>query len=146
MGGGGAISDGISMPSGGRNVEIKNGTVRGFSRFGVFTNVNTHDVRLIGVRVVANATSGIELQGQGNLVDGCYARANTGTGIRVGAGSLVIDSISIGNTGLGLVVDETAGYRSNVLTSNNGGNGNPQASALGLQLGSNVCGTDLVCP
>jgi len=60
-------------------------------------------------------------------------------------GSLVTNSVARGNTSLGLVLVGGSGYRSNVLTGNNGGDANAQVSG-GFQLGSNVCGTDLVCP
>ena len=144
IGGGGALADGIGL-SGRKNIEIRNGTIRGFSRSGIFSNINTQFVRVIGVRAIGNTGSGIELQGNGHLVDGCTAFGNGGAGIRANDGSLVINSVARGNTGLGLVLSASTGYRSNVLTGNNGGDGNPQV-ASGLQLGSNVCGGDLVCP
>jgi hypothetical protein len=42
-----------------------------------------------------------------------------------------------------LVVD--TGYGNNVLTGNNGGNANPQVFG-GIEIGTNVCGTDTICP
>lgn len=145
FGGGGAFfSDGIGV--GQMNVEVRNGTVRGFSRHGIFTNASTHYVRVIGVRSISNALAGIELQGQANLVDGCTALNNGNSGIRALDGSLVINSVARGNTIFGLSLSATTGYRSNVLTGNNGGDANPQVGSGGLQLGSNVCGSDLVCP
>src|SRR5690242_11336971 len=50
-GGGGLIADGISIGDH-KNVEIKNGTVRDFTRNGVFSNVNTHYIRVIDVRAI----------------------------------------------------------------------------------------------
>jgi hypothetical protein len=38
-----------------------------------------------------------------------------------------------------------SGYANNVLHSNNGGNSNPQLYG-GVQMGTNVCGGDAVCP
>lgn len=38
-----------------------------------------------------------------------------------------------------------AGYVNNVLNDNNGGNANPQLSG-GVQMGTNICGGDTVCP
>jgi hypothetical protein len=141
--GGGGVADGISVPSV-RNVEIKNGTVIGFSRSGIFTNGTTHHIRVIGVRAIANATIGIDLQGESNTVDGCQV-LNNGTGIRVGLSSLVINTVVRGHPFLGLVMTSTAGYGSNVLTGNNGGDANPQVSG-GFQIGTNVCGSDTICP
>lgn len=145
IGGGGIVADGISLTSH-KNIEIKNGTIRGFSRDGIFTNNGSQFVRVIGVRVIGNTFQGMDLQGPGNLIDGCSAFSNGSFGIGVREGSLVINSVARGNVGFGLVVSATAGYRSNVLTGNNGGDANAQVSGLGLQLGSNVCGSDLVCP
>ena len=41
-GGGGSIADGISIP-GVQNIEIKNGTIRGFSRNSIFSTTTTVD-------------------------------------------------------------------------------------------------------
>jgi hypothetical protein len=142
-GGGGLSADGISIASH-KNVELRNGTVRGFTRTGVFTNLFTQYVRVIGVTAIGNVIAGIDLQGEGNIIDGCTA-LNNGSGMRVFDGSLVINSVARGNASFGLSLIGGSGYRSNVLTGNNGGDANPQVSG-GLQLGPNVCGTDLVCP
>jgi hypothetical protein len=142
-GGGGLIADGISI-AGFKNVELRNGTIRGFTRSGVFTNINTRYIRVIGVTSIGNVTSGIDLQGEGNIIDGCTV-LNNGDGMRVFDGSLVINSVARGNTNLGLTLIGGSGYRSNVLTGNNGGDANAQVSG-GFELGPNVCGTDLTCP
>jgi hypothetical protein len=142
-GGGGLNNDGIGM-GGAKNVEIRNGTIRGFTRSGIFTNSSTENIRAIGLRVIGNTIYGIDLQGPSNLVDGCTALGGT-IGIRAFDGSLVINSVARGNSSFGLILVGPGGYRSNVLTGNNGGDANAQAQG-GLQLGSNVCGTDLTCP
>src|SRR4029453_3319068 len=77
---GGVAVDGISVP-GFKNVEIRNGTIRGFTRSGIFTNINTQYVRVIGVTAAANTIMGIDLQGQGNIIDGCTALGH-GNGMR----------------------------------------------------------------
>jgi len=140
---GGVVVDGVSVP-GFKNVEIRNGTIRGFTRSGIFTNINTQYIRVINVTVVGNTIMGIDLQGQGNIIDGCTALSN-GNGMRAFEGSLVINSILRGNTASGLTLIGGSGYRSCVLTANNGGDANPQVSG-GFQLGTNVCGTDTICP
>ena len=142
---GGGVADGISLQSV-QNVEIHNGTIRGFSRDGIFSNTLTLYIRTIGVRVLNNAVFGIDLEGQGNTVDRCAAINNNNAGIRVFDGSLVINTIARGHSSFGLILAGVgAGYGSCVLTGNNGGDANPQVSG-GLQLGTNVCGTDTVCP
>jgi hypothetical protein len=143
-GGGGLIADGISMANR-RNIEIRNGTVRGFTRNGIFTNINVQFIRVIGLRTIGNAIDGIDLEGQGNTIDGCTSLNNGGSGMRAFEGSLVINSVARGNGSVGLFMAGPVGYRSNVFTGNNGGDANAQVSG-GLQLGPNVCGVDLVCP
>jgi len=137
-------SDGIVL--GQNDIEIRNGTILWTARHGIFAPFTlSYFVRVIGVRVVANGGNGIRLEGEGFTVDGCTAEFNGGVGIWVGEGSIVMNSVARRNTGLGLVMRATTGFRSNVVTENNGGNANPQ-TASGIELGPNVCGTDLVCP
>jgi hypothetical protein len=95
--------------------------------------------------VLANTIFGMDLEGQGNLVDGCTAIGPSSDGIRVFDGSLVINSVVRGSSSFGLVLAGSSGYRSNVLTGNNGSDAAAQVSG-GLQLGTNVCGSDTVCP
>ena len=142
-GGGGSISDGISLPSA-QNVEIRNGTIRGFSRNGIFSNTATEQIRVIGVRAIGNTGYGIDL-GSASTIDGCLALNNGSNGMRVGVGSLIINSVSRGHQFNGLILGAGSGYRSNVVTGNNGSDAAAQVSG-GLQLGTNVCGSDTVCP
>jgi hypothetical protein len=131
-----------------RNVEIRNGTVRGFSGRGVMVQQSLADAsgaRVIDVRALQNGVIGIDTDGPGALVRGCTANENGLWGISVVESSLVLDSVAISNTSFGLQLHATAGYGSNLLGNNNGGNANAQVSG-GIQLGTNVCGTDTVCP
>jgi len=142
--GGATLKDGTQVGAQ-KNIEIKNGTIRGFGRAGFFSSGNAAYVKLIGLRLIGNLVVGAELEGQGHLVDHCMVFNNGGNGLRVFDGSLVINSVVRGNTGFGLDLIGATGYGSNVLTGNNGGDANAQVSG-GFQLGSNVCGSDLVCP
>ncbi len=144
--GGGEVgaAHGISL-GGGENIEIRNGTVVGFLGHGIFGGAFSSEIRVIGVRSNSNNFSGFELQGPGNLVEHCTALDNGGAGIRAGEGSLVINSVARGNGDEGLELELNAGYRSNTLTNNNGGGINPQV-ANGIQLGTNLCGGDILCP
>jgi hypothetical protein len=138
-------TDGIV--AGGKGIEIRNGTVRGFGRHGIFSPGSADSqggVRVIGVTVIGNGADGIRLESPGNLVDGCISLGNGGTGILVGNGSLIINSVARLNTLHGLEPRSSA-YRSNVLTGNNGGDQNAQVMG-GTQLGPNLCGTDTICP
>jgi len=138
-------ADGISFDT--PNVEIKNGSVRGFLRHGIFgvDQTSTH-ARIIGVRVFRNFVKGIRLEGEASLVDQCTVFDNFSNGIWAGGdASLVINSVIQGNTLEGLHMSFRSGYRSNTLTDNNGGNVNPQV-VNGIQLGTNLCGNNTVCP
>ena len=143
-GGGGLIADGVLI-GGSKNVEVRNGTVRGFSRAGIFASLGGAFARVVDVRVFSNGFQGIELQGPGSLVDGCTATGN-GTGIRVLDGGLITRSVARANTSYGLLLAATAGYGGNVVTGNNGGDANDQVAGGGIQTSPNVCGTDLICP
>ncbi len=136
------LNDGVSIIAS-DNVEVRNGTVRGFLRHGVFSLTGTRS-RVIGVRAIGNNANGLNLEGTA-LVDGCVALDNGIFGIRVGAGSLVINSVARSNTDIGLALSSPSGYRSNVLTDNNGGNANAQTGG-GIEIGSTVCGNNATCP
>ena len=60
------------------NVEIRNGTVKGFPSNGIADNDTSMGNRIINVRVLNNGGSGIHLQGNGALVTGCTAKENAG--------------------------------------------------------------------
>ena len=146
-----AATDGIVIQ--GANVEVRNGTVRGFVRHGVFA-LNTgcfgcpdaEGVRVIEVRSIANGANGFAMESQGALVEKCSAHLNGHVGFYMGGeGGLVVNSVARANTSFGLQGGGfNIGYRSNVFTINNGSDFNPQADN-GLNLGTNVCG-NVVCP
>ncbi len=136
------LNDGISIIAS-DNAEVRNGTVRGFLRHGIFSLTGTRS-RAIGVRAIGNNANGLNFEGTA-FVDGCVALDNGIFGIRVGAGSLVINSVARSNTDVGLALSSPSGFRSNVLTENNGGNANPQTGG-GSEIGTNVCGNNTTCP
>ena len=138
-------NDGITFVD--QNVEIKNGSVSGFLRYGVFgISDQSSEARIIGVRSYGNFSTGIRLEGPAALVDRCNASANGAYGVWApDNGTLVINSIAHDNNSEGLFLGGRSGYRSNTLTDNNGGNGNPQVSS-GNELGTNVCGHNTTCP
>ena len=139
---GGSFDDGIQASS--SNIEVRNGSVEGFSRHGVFTNTNA-SVRLIGVRVRGSGATGFDIQGSDNLIQECQANDNGGQGFRTGGRSLVIDSLAKGNESVALVCFGSVGYRSNVFAGNNQGNENAQTAGC-IEIGSNICGLDTTCP
>lgn len=96
-----------------------------------------------------NSASGI-VAGAGSVVRFSTAYGNGDRGIVGGDGSQVVGNSIRSNTGLGLVLGDNGGYRENILTSNNGGMesqvGASDVTDTIFNLGSNVCGTDSVCP
>jgi len=77
VGPGGATSyDGIHMDTR-TNIEIRNGTVRNFSRYGIgeFNPGTGH--RIINIRARDNGTSGIRIVGTSNIAERCAAMGKT---------------------------------------------------------------------
>jgi hypothetical protein len=91
-----------------------------------------------------NRGAGITVE-SGTTVSGNTAIFNAGAGINATSGSIVIGNSAQANAGFGLSLGSNAGYSQNALTSNNGGNANPQVSG-GINGAQNVCGNDAVCP
>jgi hypothetical protein len=60
-------------------------------------------------------------------------------------GSLVFNSIARANSGSGLNGSNSTAYRSSVFTENNGGGASPQVNAA-IELGTNFCGFNTICP
>jgi hypothetical protein len=164
---GAGTGNGVSL---GRGAVLRNGTVRGISGSGV----SLDELSVVeNVLVEQNGTDGIVGSAEGAVVRNCRIADNGSDGIQfaLGAGSpaaLVLDSVIFrngeagvkaaeilvrnntimenGDLGLQLnFVSAQGGYVGNVLRDNNGGNANPQ-TAGGIQLGTNICATDTVCP
>lgn len=155
--------------TGTENVTVRNGTVRGVGLFGV--SLSGHQSRIENVRAWSNGNTGlgvnsVTLTRGGSVVDsssslnggdgifvgarglakGNTANANDRNGIRANGESLVVDNTMTNNISTGLNVSPTSGYARNVITNNNGGSLNAQVSGGGLQIGTNVCGTNTTCP
>jgi len=97
--------------------------------------------------VTDNHQEGI-LTNQGALVTGNSVFRNDDDGIQISGAGTVTNNTVLGHTNhFGLNLGAGSGYGGNVLRDNNGpaGNNNAQVSG-GLQIGTNVCGTDIVCP
>jgi len=86
---GSAGKDGIFM-NGATNVEIRNGTVRGFSDGIYETSTAARQYRIINVRAMSNAYYGIRLRGYYHLVKDCTALENGDKGIREHDGSSTV--------------------------------------------------------
>jgi len=80
----------------------------------------------------------------GSFVSGNTVFDNNMTGITAGSGSLVTGNAVRNNTGFGL--DGGAAYSNNAFFNNNGGNPNDQVDSGLVEIGTNQCGADTVCP
>lgn len=127
-----------------QNVEIRNGTLRDFDDEGVFVTAGTRDVRVVGVRAIANGGTGLLIQSEGSQIRDCTVTDNGGDGIRGFPGGLLIGNTIYNNTGFAMTLND-AGYVSNAIGQNNGGNANPQVNG-GVELGENLCATNANCP
>jgi hypothetical protein len=127
------------------NVEIRNGTVRGFFGRGVQLAGTSRGGRVIDVRTLGSDWQGVDLDGGGHLVSRCTSVSNNLWGFSVEGDSMIIDSVAENNSSVGLALDSNTGYRGNMVGNNNGGNANAQISG-GVDLGGNLCGGDATCP
>jgi hypothetical protein len=75
------------------------------------------------------------------LIQGNVADENGTAGIYARNGSLVIDNVVRRNDGFGLDGAASTAYSGNALTGNVSG----EVSG-GIQIGTNLCGTDTTCP
>jgi hypothetical protein len=132
--GGAWSSVGIKM-SGRTNVEIRNGTVRGFGDGIKEESQSASNHRIFNIRAVANINgSGINLNGSNHLVKGCTCTGNN-YGIRVESG-MIIDSVACNNSLHGIFMSELPG---NVI----GNTANNNAS-YGIFVGSSSFATIIV--
>jgi hypothetical protein len=96
---------------------------------------------------VASYNGGVGISANGT-VSGNRTTQNFESGIQSSGGAVIGNSATLNKQfGLDLSLGQS-GYANNVLTGNNGGDdapANPQVSG-GIQMGTNVCGTDTICP
>jgi parallel beta-helix repeat protein len=109
IGPGGGSGNGIYM-NGRSNVEIRNGTVRGFGNIGIweesFANVKQH--RIINVRLHANISHGLRLRGFGHIIKDCTAGGNGGTGMTIDFAATVTGNTAYNNGIGGILVGPDA--------------------------------------
>ena len=121
IGPGADVNYGIFMNSR-KNVEIRDGTVRGFGKHGIYdNNVNAKYIRVISVRLMANGDKGIYLLGKNHLVKDCMAAMNGGDGIKVSSSDNMVSNIACDNGGHGIVT--AGGYLKDNTANHNQKNG-----------------------
>jgi len=107
--------------------------------------ISLYDGIVSGNTVKYNDDDGIHVDHTGT-VTGNNVIGNKGYGIFAEKeGTVVLRNSVSGNTGFGLRLGPANGYANNVLTNNNGGNANPQVLG-GIEIGTNLCGSDTTCP
>ncbi len=112
--------------------------------------------RLTGIQMVADSSviNSVVSENGGHGISGgsrCLilnnlVNENEDSGVVVGSDSTVLQNTIGRNGSFGIELGSRTGFAANVLTNNNGSNSNPQVSGSGFQLGSNVCGSNKVCP
>jgi parallel beta-helix repeat protein len=106
------------------NVEIRNGTICSFGRYGILEqNLEASAHRVINVRVLENgvvdlSSSGIRLRGKGHLVKDCTAAHNYGDGINVEYGCTVTGNTAYNNQNHGVRIQGGATVIGNTAYSN----------------------------
>jgi hypothetical protein len=97
---GSGVNYGIIM-NGNNNVEIRNGTITGFSN-GIFEGQsNAQEHRIINIRAMGNRGYGIIVTGSSHIVRGCTS-CNNATGIAVGNRCLVMNNVINNNSYYGI--------------------------------------------
>ena len=146
--GNGGVLDGLVINTTITNVEVKNGSIVGFPRYGVFAPAgpnplaNNLGLKLTNLRVRDNRLGGIQIQSRpGAMIQDSIVSNNGGSGIRIGAAALLVNNVIFNNASRGLwATSSSAGYRSNVFYNNGSGD-----VAGGRNLGENLC-SGVICP
>jgi len=145
-----STADGVSVDPAARNVEIKNGAIKGFNRHGIFfpagpTPQTDAEATLSNLRVTQNDSSGIRIEVRNGVLIRDSVVANNGDyGIRMSTGQLLNSTVINNTNNYGLLGGASTGYGSNVFSGNNGGAA--QVSPTPKQIGINICGASTTCP
>jgi hypothetical protein len=114
----GAIGAEIGIVMNGRtNVEIRNGTVRGFFNGIQETLATGNKHRVINVRATNNSRNGIVLNGNNHLVKGCNVCNNGPIGISISNG-IIADCVAANNGSIGIALNGTGSVLGNSAINN----------------------------
>jgi hypothetical protein len=160
----GLDSLGISIP-GRKNVEVRNGTVRGFNADGIYDSSGGYSYRFINLRlelnglrgiallggrfhlienctITENGNSGIGLTGNGHMVTGNVVSKNNRGIACTGSGHSLVGNVVAENTGYGFELNATGTYLidRNTAYGNVGGNISvfPSAGKFGVNAGAGM--------
>ncbi|MFC1602008.1 right-handed parallel beta-helix repeat-containing protein [Pseudomonadota bacterium] len=128
---------------------VKDNTANSNDMNGIVVFDFNDDPLVAGCLVVSN-TANLNNSDGINTQAGCSVKNNTANGnnddgIDVHAASLVLDNMTRDNINFGLRLGIRVGYGHNVVTDNNGGLAFPQVFG-GIEIDTNLCGTDTICP
>jgi Periplasmic copper-binding protein (NosD) len=137
--------DGIGIDPSTNNIQILNGTVKSFTRHGIFLpgqSAKSSNLTLKNMRVLENRFNGISVESNtGYVIEDSVISKNQSIGIYANGGGLLLNNfISDNKYGLVSYSGGALGFRSNVF-SNNAVN----TSGTATSLGNNLCGVT-VCP
>jgi hypothetical protein len=99
-----------------RNVEIRNGTIKGFGDRGICGERHQEGIRVLNVRLVENGACGLCLDASGLFMKDCYVSANRMSGICPGVFATLINNVVSSNghsgvlAGWGSIVDGNSVY------------------------------------
>lgn len=110
---------------------------------GIFVGSDTTIARCV---TNENLRDGIRVTGSRCIIIGNVATDNDRYGISTGTDCSLIQNNASRNLSHGMTLAAGTGYAQNIINANNGGNSNPQVSNGGIQIGTNICGGDTICP
>ena len=101
--GSGGTDNGIYM-HGRSNVEIRNGTIKGFGGAGILEDDTTNGIghRILSIRSLQNGGDGVTLYSSENLIRDCNVEQNGGNGLYIGESSVILNNIASRNTESGI--------------------------------------------
>lgn len=143
-------------------ITVRNGVIRNMSRYGVELGkysrvenltiiecdrdgINVDEGSVVSNNIVHESRNDGISVGAGSTVSHNTVFDSGDNGIRAGLGAAVTANTVRGSAEFGLLLETNSGYRSNVLSDNNGGDEAAQVSG-GIDLGGNLCGADGSCP
>jgi parallel beta-helix repeat protein len=111
---------GIFLSGDCNNVEIRNGTVRDFGSYGIYSNdYDAFSTRLIKLRVMSNKNRGVYLLSYSHLIQDCTFAENRYYGISINTGT-ISNCIVYNNNGYGINMGDSTIITDCVVYDNNG--------------------------
>jgi parallel beta-helix repeat protein len=121
------------------NVEVRDGTVRGFGGAGVQSSSGRQH-RVVNVRLHANHNNGMLLLGDGHIVKDCTAGDNGSTGFNIGSSATVTGNTAYYNLGTGILAGANSVVAQNAASNNiaHGISAGTGSTVIGNAVGDNI--------